>query len=437
MTRGLVAANEEAISETVLAPVLFAELDFPSGMVRMFSGIGTIEWGGHTWTGAGNLGVIGGLEENSELARKTVTYTLTGVPNSIISVALNDSYQGRAARAYIGFIGRVPDASTTAYIDAAVSAGGAQPSEKRKKQIDNLVTKLKAYGTWAKMDGFHLEWADDQYFGRVNLINPGTYDLTAVNSPSFVANQGYASDGSTSYLDTNFNPATAVSPKFVQNDNHMGVWSITDAAASATAMGNTTHSIIPRTATSLLGTRNSNGTINTTGSVSSSIGHFLTNRSGASTYDRYVNGSQFDTITSTSQALTSRTLFVGGRNHTASEFTTRRLAASHFGGALTASDVRVIYNALIEYMTGEPHEMRLGLVADPELIDFGMLDFAKTTTGETGSITFSSESRFAAWERPQVRRYTDAEQQRLYPDDRGFEFVGQAAQKEIIWGRKE
>ena len=46
------------------------------------------------------------------------------------------------------------------------------------------------------------------------------------------------------------------------------------------------------------------------------------------------------------------------------------------------------------------------------------------------------ESRFAAWDRPLVRRYNNADQQTRYPGDKGLEFVEQTAEKQIVWGAK-
>jgi hypothetical protein len=106
MSRGLDTANEAAITDDVVIPVLFAELDFDSGFVRAFSGIGTINWGGYDWVGTGIFGSIDGLEETSDLSKATVTFTLTGIPNDLLSVALNDDYQGRSAKVYVGFFDR-------------------------------------------------------------------------------------------------------------------------------------------------------------------------------------------------------------------------------------------------------------------------------------------------------------------------------------------
>src|SRR6266550_1151032 len=44
---------------------------------------------------------------------------------------------------------------------------------------------------------------------RVNVINPGTYNLTEHGTCTFTANVGMQGDGSTCYEDTGFKPSTA------------------------------------------------------------------------------------------------------------------------------------------------------------------------------------------------------------------------------------
>jgi hypothetical protein len=106
VSRNLPTALETAVSsEHVGNPLLFAELDFASGFVRCHSGLGTINWGGNDWLGVGTFGTVSQLDESAELAKKTTVYTLTGIPNSVISLSLNDYYQGRSAKLYFGVIG--------------------------------------------------------------------------------------------------------------------------------------------------------------------------------------------------------------------------------------------------------------------------------------------------------------------------------------------
>lgn len=103
MSRDLSADNKAAAIAWKARPVLFAEFDFASGVIRVHSGRGTVSWGGYDWLGMGRFGSVTSVDENSELAKKTITYSLSGLPGDIIAIGLNEHYQGRSARLYLGF----------------------------------------------------------------------------------------------------------------------------------------------------------------------------------------------------------------------------------------------------------------------------------------------------------------------------------------------
>lgn len=106
MSRGLSANNQTAVGADIIAPILFAELDFSGGFVRVHSSIGTIAWGGYDWLGVGTFGNVSAVEDSAELQRQTVSYTLNGIPTAMMSVVLNEDYQGRSAKLYLGFFDR-------------------------------------------------------------------------------------------------------------------------------------------------------------------------------------------------------------------------------------------------------------------------------------------------------------------------------------------
>ena len=87
-----------------LAPFLAIELEFDSGAVRLWNGYGEITIDSDTYTGAGSLLAVSSVEETGEIAARGVTMTLTGISSDLISVALSENYQNRAARVYIGTI---------------------------------------------------------------------------------------------------------------------------------------------------------------------------------------------------------------------------------------------------------------------------------------------------------------------------------------------
>lgn len=60
--------------------IVMAAIDAPSGISRMWSGIGTLSYGGYDWYGVGLLGKITGIGGAKNLAVHTVTFELRGVP---------------------------------------------------------------------------------------------------------------------------------------------------------------------------------------------------------------------------------------------------------------------------------------------------------------------------------------------------------------------
>lgn len=76
------------------------------------------------------------------------------------------------------------------------------------------------------------------------------------------------------------------------------------------------------------------------------------------------------------------------------------------------------------------------VIADPVLAFEGRLDVPSIEEGgETSSISITYESRLIDLQRPRETRYTNEEQQRLYPSDVGFEYVPALQEKVINWGR--
>ncbi len=64
------------------------------------------------------------------------------------------------------------------------------------------------------------------------------------------------------------------------------------------------------------------------------------------------------------------------------------------------------------------------------------MDTATVDQDETLSVALTVESRFAAWDRANTRRFNNADQQGRYPGDLGLQFVEQATDKQVAWGQK-
>lgn len=75
------------------------------------------------------------------------------------------------------------------------------------------------------------------------------------------------------------------------------------------------------------------------------------------------------------------------------------------------------------------------LIADEVQIFSGRIDtMTLADSGETSTIALSAESRLIDLERPRELRFTDQEQKRLFPGDRGLEYVAGLQGKDIPWG---
>ena len=124
-----------------------------------------------------------------------------------------------------------------------VARMSSAPNDTRKGVIDTCIGSLKTAGVWAKLDALYLFAAHDNQAALLNWKG-ATYDATAVNSPTFTTNRGFTGV-STGYVDSNFNPTTASSPKFVQNSATLGIWSRTSGAIGGLSVGSSTAQITP------------------------------------------------------------------------------------------------------------------------------------------------------------------------------------------------
>jgi hypothetical protein len=101
------------------------------------------------------------------------------------------------------------DTDYQAVLDRATSLGYTLPTDSVKVKQNTLLTTMKTDGVWAKLDVFYVFAQDGgSAFGTLNWKNPNANQSTLVNSPTFVNNRGFQGNGTSSYIDTNFNSAT-------------------------------------------------------------------------------------------------------------------------------------------------------------------------------------------------------------------------------------
>ena len=236
---------------------------------------------------------------------------------------------------------------------AIIAAMTTPPSFPRAVRINQLVSSLKSGGVWSKFDILYIFAAADEQAARINWKNPGTFDATAVNSPTFTVDEGFNGNGTTSEIDSGFNPSTA-GGGFTQNSAHIGIWSLTDLAASSHPdMGTDNasaniyiNSRAPANQAAFLVNTATNLLIPSTNSAA----HFVGSRTGATTVAGYINGSVVTPDsggTAASSALQSNTVrFARWRTN----WGERTLAIGHAGPGLSAAEVAAMNSPFLVYL---------------------------------------------------------------------------------------
>ena len=110
---------------------------------------------------------------------------------------------------------------------------------------------------------------------------------------------------------------------------------------------------------------------------------------------------------------------------------------------LSGIDATALSDVLNEVQQGLPALVYFGLfdstpalIANPVCAFAGRMDQPTIDlTGPTATIQIACESRLMDMNTPAMRRYTNEDQQRDYPNDQGFSFVPGVQERTIFWGR--
>lgn len=255
------------------------------------------------------------------------------------------------------------DSSTTAWV-AAVVANGGSVSAGRQTTVNNLIVGLKADGVWTKLDRLWLFAGENAASALTDLV--ADVLATATGSPAFVADRGYTgvdADPATVYIDSNTN-TTSLGGNYTTNSAHVSAWSNTNTVSSAnggaimgfyTAGGSRTY-IFPRYPGDVAFIEANEPSPEFAGTASTdSTGHWVADRTDASTETAYRNGAVFAnpnmaaaTPSNTNCVFLAAHELGSGTNKTGSAC---QLAMGSIGGGLTGTDVTNFYNRLRTYMT--------------------------------------------------------------------------------------
>jgi len=219
-----------------------------------------------------------------------------------------------------------PDAQ--AIIDAVVS--GITSAQEAK--IVTFVDGMKSDEIWDEMDRIWVTYAKDEQMAKIDWKAPSVSGraLVAYNSPTFTAWQDYKGDGSTAYLDTQFDPADD-GVNYTQNDCSIIIGSTqrSTAARSLVSAYDSAGTYRTRIATWPVGTDNARAYLNSAGRVDLAnvvpIGLIAGNRTASNAIEAFVDGVSINTDTDASGGLLDESLYILAQNQS-------------FGGAASAGD---------------------------------------------------------------------------------------------------
>lgn len=239
---------------------------------------------------------------------------------------------------------------------AVFAAMTTPPSTARKNLIDNLIVGLKTDGVWTLLTSLQIYAAADSQAALVDWANVSRVP-TLTAAPTFTADNGFTTNGTTQFIDTLVNPTSSVGSNGTtaamgQNSNSMSSWCLTNVQMAASPVGwfaSQGFTIQPRSTTDQFSYRASVSTA-TLGASTDARGHWNTFRTGATSEGLYKNGVTAGSDGNTSAALVSATLRVGSSG--AASFSANQFAMFHAGSSMTPTQRLAFYNRLRTYMTG-------------------------------------------------------------------------------------
>jgi hypothetical protein len=236
------------------------------------------------------------------------------------------------------------DADYQAVLTYATTQGYTLPSARQQTLQNQLVVNLKAGGIWSKLDTFAVFATDGNIdFALIDWIKLSQY--TAVNSPTFSINGGFAGNGTSSYINSEFSANLGVNytlnsaSRFYWIDNRSAstILEGLDISSGNNSFNNSSNSHII----------NSSNTAFTGSAVNFAVdGWHSICRVDASNIALFTSTDRFDRVSSSVGVVLAKQV-IGKR---ASSFTSTRFRVFGCGGNLVTENTD-FYNAINTYLT--------------------------------------------------------------------------------------
>jgi hypothetical protein len=236
------------------------------------------------------------------------------------------------------------DASYTAILDRATALGYTLPSAGQQTKQAALITSLKSAGIWDLLDVLYVFATDgNNDFATLNWKDPLTYRITRSGTTTFTTNQGYVSNGSTGYLNTNWIPSSN-GVNYTLNSASLITYMQSHVTLSAYDLGSAQNFLGGANRISFQGDDGFGGvtgSINQSGSAAlgnggNCVGLWQVQRKDASNVQHFKNGVQLDTEADASNGVSNIAMFLLCLNNggTPNFYSTRRMGMFAAGASL-------------------------------------------------------------------------------------------------------
>jgi len=237
-----------------------------------------------------------------------------------------------------------------------------KPSESVTLAQNTLVESLVNAGVWDKLDVFYNFANEINTAGeaQINWKTPGTRNATLVNSPIFTSLAGFSTNGSSSYINTNYTPSTH-RVNYSLNSASMFVYPTTVTEPLTQSMydigvlgGPSSGYISANFYSDNMARVELNTNVDWTVSSSQYTGFFVLNRTASNSTTLYRNKTSLGSTSAASADYPATTLYVGCLHHYfsgATSFARKRYAFAGAGASLSVDEITVLTDACNTYLS--------------------------------------------------------------------------------------
>lgn len=242
------------------------------------------------------------------------------------------------------------DAATTAWVAAVVGNGGTV-SAGRQTIVNDLIVGLKADSVWTKFDRLPIFAAENQPSALTDLVSLTL--MTAAAAPTFTVDRGYTGNGSSSYVNSNFNPFTS-GVNWTGTSVSAAGWIVSaDATGNAAILGGydgVHFTQMLQVAGGWFGFPNDSNVQATTFGSGPGLIHVQSDSSNNAIFG---NGGSKQTTAGGAATVVNANIYFDARNNsgTADLFGQHQIAGGYFGSNMTDTEVANVYSRLRTYMT--------------------------------------------------------------------------------------